>query len=67
MIVVEKIKREDVKCGLCGAPLIFTLIWDNGKYSWTYECEKCSPNRHDKKNQDDEIREEFVNRLVRSW
>lgn len=67
MIVVEKVKRNDVKCGLCGAPLIFTLIWENGKYTWMYECENCSPHRQPKKDLGEEIREELVNRLVRSW
>jgi len=67
LIVVEKVKRDDVKCGLCGAPLTFTLIWENGKYTWTYECENCSLRRQPKKNLGEEIREELVNKLVRSW
>ncbi|MEM1658711.1 MAG: hypothetical protein QXX87_05595 [Candidatus Jordarchaeales archaeon] len=67
MIVVEKVKRNDVRCGKCDAPLTFTLIWENGKYSWTYECENCSSAQKQKKDLCEDMRDEFVKRLVRSW
>ncbi|MHA1607109.1 MAG: hypothetical protein ACTSWP_06165 [Candidatus Freyarchaeota archaeon] len=67
MIVIEKVKREDVKCGICGEPLTFTLFWENGKYAWSYECEKCSAKKKFRRDQGEEVREELVDRLVRSW